>query len=246
MKLNQAAYDMIKSMPPFNPEMRKVNREGKKTQTRRVVKLPKWSTGEWKDFEFESDHNSVFHPRPDNYTAPLVICKDTGCFAEIKSPYGYPTELRYMREPMYRSYQGYANYLDDNQAALNILTGEPIPWTWKVKTLSSMYMPKFAARTFKRYEFIRVERLQDISKADCIAEGMQGLEDVHAGYHQSYAKLWDSLNAERGYPWVDDPYVWVVGYADDQVIGQAQFLDSASVPPSQRVIQRRPITGWIE
>lgn len=224
MKFNQAAYDMIKAMPIFIYEMREANRQGIKTQTRRILDLPKWSTGDFKDFEFASDHDSVFHPRPDNYSAPLIICNDTGCLAEIKCPYGYPTDLRYMREPLYRGKDGFAYYLDDLVGApvLHLVTGEKIPWAWKVKTLSGMYMPKYAARTFKRYKTLRVERVQEISKEDCIAEGMTGLENVHAGYHQSYAELWDSLNAKRGYPWDNNDYVWVIGYADDEAIARIQ------------------------
>ena len=37
MKFNQAAFDMIKPMPPFKAVLRQANRENKKTQTRRVM-----------------------------------------------------------------------------------------------------------------------------------------------------------------------------------------------------------------
>lgn len=75
----------------------------------------------------------------------------------------------------------------------------------------SIFMPRWASRIMLEITGVRVERLQDISKSDCIAEGMTGLEDVHAGWHQSYAQLWDSINAKK-HPWNINPWVWVISF----------------------------------
>lgn len=234
MKLNQAAFDMVKPMPTFIYEMRQANRRGAKTQTRRVV------------------DKSLYPFIEENERVNGKVDMES-LLREINSPYGHPTDLRYMREPLVKGMDGFAYYQDDVQQAVvkmsypeyknplsmlpipmsalkadavtHLVTGEKIPWVWRVKTLSGMYMPKFAARTFRRYEFIRIEHLQDISKADCIAEGMVGLEDIHAGYHQSYAELWESLNGNRGYSWESNPWVWVIGYKEDIDISQVQFFE---------------------
>jgi hypothetical protein len=55
-------------------------------------------------------------------------------------------------------------------------------------THPSIHMPRWASRLTLEITQVRVERLQDINKADCIAEGMTGLEEVHAGWHQSFAR----------------------------------------------------------
>lgn len=232
----------LSPMPLFNPEMRKANREGIKTQTRRILKLPAWSTGQWDDFELESEEQSIFNLQQDPYAVPLIICKSTGCLAEIRCPYGYLGELRYVREPLFKGEDGYAYYVDDDGSRLegmstmaitsmpsiypnaqrvqHLVTGEKVKWNWKIATLSSTYMPKYAARTFKRIKFVRVERLREISPEDCMAEGIvlkgQELEvsedAMRSLYVIRYAQLWNSLNAKRGYPWESNPFVWVIGY----------------------------------
>ena len=68
---------------------------------------------------------------------------------------------------------------------------------------------------------MRVERLRDISEADARAEGI--IKQAHgygvAGLHmtlstarEAFACLWDSINAERGYGFAVNPWVWVVEF----------------------------------
>lgn len=76
----------------------------------------------------------------------------------------------------------------------------------------SIFMPRWASRITLEVTEVRVQRVQEISKADCIAEGMEGLDDVHAGWHQNYAQLWDSINLKRGFGWDANPWVWCVTF----------------------------------
>lgn len=80
--------------------------------------------------------------------------------------------------------------------------------------MPSIFMPRRASRINLTITDFRAERLQDISKADCIAEGMSGLEDVHAGWHQPYANLWESINGKGS--WDKNPWVWVIGFTVNQ------------------------------
>ena len=106
------------------------------------------------------------------------------------------------------------------------------------KKRSPLFMPKWAARTWLEVVSVRPERLQDITEEDAIAEGIQlfeygteydedfGGRDKNMCYsvgygtrrlalgvmsstaRDGYQRLWDSINAKRGYPWESNPWVW--------------------------------------
>ncbi len=85
----------------------------------------------------------------------------------------------------------------------------------------SIHMPRWASRLDLLIKVVRVERLQDISDADAIAEGIERLEGSHMWKHcdyidgcacfgtdspmASFAKLWDSING-RPKPSKSNPY----------------------------------------
>jgi hypothetical protein len=87
----------------------------------------------------------------------------------------------------------------------------------------SIHMPKAAARIFLRITDIRVERLQDISEEDAIAEGIGNAENGRMGYKdyldsdsatfhakQSFESLWQSINGAES--WDENPWVWVITF----------------------------------
>ena len=79
----------------------------------------------------------------------------------------------------------------------------------------SIHMPKEAARIFLKVTDVRVERLQDITEEDAIAEGMsKTLVDgvVFISAKGNFHVLWDSLNIKRGYGWDTNPWVWVIEF----------------------------------
>jgi len=75
---------------------------------------------------------------------------------------------------------------------------------------------------------VRVQRLQEISEEDAIAEGVIGTEhdlatcadgstDSHfeqvlmLSPREAYAALWDSINGKRA-PWASNPWVWALTF----------------------------------
>ncbi len=85
---------------------------------------------------------------------------------------------------------------------------------WK----SGRFMPRIAARLFLEVTGLRAEPLQDISEADAEREGVdmatlwQENGETTLTYRRTFANLWDSLNAKRGYPWLANPLVTVVEF----------------------------------
>jgi hypothetical protein len=73
-------------------------------------------------------------------------------------------------------------------------------------------MPRWASRTTLEVTDVRVERLQDISEADALAEGVTagkyaGLERAYA---RAYSVLWEQINGEGS--WGANPWVWAVSF----------------------------------
>jgi len=87
----------------------------------------------------------------------------------------------------------------------------------------SIHMPRWASRLTLEVTGVRVERLQEISDEDAEAEGIctaTGAEIVEAGgkpgdaylsAFEAFADLWDSLNAKRA-PWDSNPWVVVIEF----------------------------------
>ena len=68
----------------------------------------------------------------------------------------------------------------------------------------SIHMPRWAARIILEVTDVRVERVQEITLAQAIAEGFPSIE--------AFRVYWDKLNAKRGFGWDMNPWVWVVGF----------------------------------
>ena len=83
----------------------------------------------------------------------------------------------------------------------------------------SIHMPKWAAGIWLEIFAIRYERVQDISIKDAKAEGCVGGEPLRTGKQNGrvtakfkFIQLWDSINKKRGYGWEVNPWVWVVEF----------------------------------
>lgn len=136
-------------------------------------------------------------PPPVNYRA---IYRADGEYPPIYSLGGEPWPYRSL-EPFERN--GLQAFVDHPR------------WT------PSVHMPRWASRITLEITDVRVERLQDISEADALAEGIVhfgdgGFVSDNDGRHygadpiESYAALWESINGADS--WAANPWVWVIEF----------------------------------
>jgi len=75
------------------------------------------------------------------------------------------------------------------------------------KWCSPSQMPRKAARLFLEVREVRVERLQDITEADAIAEGVLPFNNTALRAKGYFEDLWNSINGKGA--WESNPWVWV-------------------------------------
>ena len=88
-----------------------------------------------------------------------------------------------------------------------------------LKYKPSIHMPRAACRIVLEVIGVRVERLQDISRADIRAEGLQcppelASDDASPNYRDwfptAWQELWEAINGAGS--WTANPWVWVVEF----------------------------------
>lgn len=220
---------MIERPILFSGAMARAIREGRKTQTRRIVKptmtTPKVAPLRMEPWLINGEQET------DDDGAPLWAGFHPDYPGEAKwfsCPYGAPGDRLKVREAWY----GFGHFeptgeltesgkpkmrfvwSEDFQSFGYALNGKPThtPPTndprdrWYRRP--SIFMPRWASRITLEVVSVRVERVQDITPEDARAEG---IEHLYAP-RNAFASLWDSINAKRGAGWTVNPWVWVVEF----------------------------------
>lgn len=210
----------------FSGPMVRAILEGRKTVTRRVMK-----------------------PQPDflgSMVDPNTPFKtlDAGLHARITCPYGEPGDRLWVRETWtdvnmcgapalaYRADEDIRDLMEepgflDDRGAFNYDDPrvKPYPFAcWyaeldQARWRPSIHMPRWASRILLEITSVRVERLQDISEEQAIAEGPPGLAFpappgshwvTEDGRRRAFMRLWDDVNGAGA--WDANPWVWVVEF----------------------------------
>lgn len=166
----------------FSDEMVRATLDGRKTQTRRIVKHKP-------DKDCPYAENNVMAACPYGKPGDRLWVKETwkpdpswGLTERTK-----PTEIEEGTHILYRA-----------------TIGEHPKAHWQ-KWRSCLFMRRWMSRITLEIEAVRVERLQEITDEDAIAEGMPIDDAVH-----DYSVLWNSINGQGS--WDANPFVWVVQF----------------------------------
>jgi hypothetical protein len=206
--------------------------DGRKTQTRRVVKpqpIDLCPRSVWKAAKAHPD-------MPDPSPSTHLFLSENGQAYGQRCPYGAPGDRLWVREAWgigsrpdpWGGYDGIEYRADEAW----LEDGDYLP-CYKVATPDdvclgdyragwhpSIHMPRWASRITLEVTGVRVERLQAISEKDAIAEGAPGYEegvdaappdsDCEWSYRASFRRLWERINGAGS--WDTQPWVWVVEF----------------------------------
>lgn len=202
----------------FNTEMVRAIMDGRKTCTRRVIKLP------WEECPAcKYVHNKYIYDK----MTENVYCARCGYPLEPKrrSPY-QPEDILYVRETWHRYTKrvgkGEGCHLEEHYGyKASIANSEDAEEPWK----PSIHMPKEAARIWLKVTDVRVERLQDITEDGVEAEGaidnrgfIHSLENEYDRIYtarEHFIGIWDRTIKKSdldSYGWDANPWVWVIEF----------------------------------
>jgi hypothetical protein len=196
---------------------------GRKTQTRRVVQWPDWAN-------------------PDEVAE--LLCRDPHCLEHdrehpkrrLRCPYGRRGDRLWVRErwspavssaTLPQSFGSLAIARTERAFAFYEADGSMLPP--QSRWHPGIHMPRHLSRIVLEVGGVRVERLQDISVRDALAEGLEragnsgkavndwfradgSAKDGADNARLVFADLWDSINARRGYGWSCNPWVWAIDF----------------------------------
>ncbi|EKN4803127.1 morphogenetic protein [Yersinia enterocolitica] len=192
----------------FNAEMVNAILSGRKTQTRRIIKVQPQVTeqrlrelGAWQDgFNLSQQVNAAFQAG----------------FIDVSCPLGKPGDQLWVRET-WNKHGGLLTYRADHDWIEEMRKATVCPAKW----VPSIHMPRWASRINLLITGVRVERLRDISQEDAQAEGMEltgwrpTYSDPDSGGeyetpYDNFAELWTSIYGEES--WQANPCVWVIEF----------------------------------
>lgn len=182
----------------FSGEMVKAILDGRKTQTRRVVK-PQPPEG-YRQWGRCINGNVAFTDHP--------LQGEKGNVINVRGPYGDVGDRLWVRESMYMDKDGVWLYSADDDFVGCDRDDELAMISWahhkETEHCPSIHMPRWASRITLEITGVRVERLQDITDDDAKAEGVGGVG--------TFGVLWNEINAKRGHSWDTNPWVWVIEF----------------------------------
>jgi hypothetical protein len=211
----------------FNGDMVRAILEGRKTQTRRIMKNqphPDWEPSEYCELHKMVDGDFVLRngsPVPIGWGV-VNFEGDIGYISRL----GKPGDQLWVREtwqgPLLSHeemqadpdwfYQAQNQRYHDVAHCVYAADGGPAPEfvttddEWKQCWRPSIHMPRWASRIQLGITCVRVERLNEIGQGDACAEGCPALYEPIDWFRGR----WESINGAGS--WAENPWVWVIEF----------------------------------
>lgn len=202
----------------------------RKTQTRRLIRLPKWMREKGGTLE-----KAWADPGLGGGGYLKVPLSEDSSVQRLHCPFGVIGDRIWTKE-------AWAS-VDDNDSPRVLYRADPmfdgahegiVSWEWR----SPFFMPRWASRATLEIVNVFPQPLNDISEVDAIAEGIQrenlppdpdnfhppgsygyvsGMQPFPHGYiypraKEAFTELWQSINAKRS-PWERNDWVWAITFA---------------------------------
>ena len=206
----------------FSAPMVRAILEGRKTQTRRIIKptlsgIPSGGYGIG-DALMPANGSKPIYPRY-GHPGELLWVRETwqGPLIDEELDDEFRQSPDYFKKPAFCAYRA-----TDTLDAINA-DGEELGWR------PSIHMPRWASRIQLEVTGVRVERLQEISEADALAEGIEPIPytgenggpnrfSINMGGYWlnsptaagAYRMLWETINGDGSR--AANPWVWVVEF----------------------------------
>lgn len=203
----------------FSGDMVRAILDGRKTQTRRVVKLP--TTLAWSDeYDGAIQHGDNTFPVdelrcPYGQSGDRLRVKEAAWMWCERRPNGTTRTGRqkWLYVPMRSAPVYYCTDTPTKPTSIVVSPNTGNEWAWRKKI--GRFLPAWASRILLEITNVRVERLNDISEEDALAEGVTFIHPVKPSRasrmaRDAYADLWESINGAGS--WDVNPWVWVVEF----------------------------------
>lgn len=215
---------MIERPILFSGGMVRAILEDRKAKTRRIVK-PQPTITPLDDGRYDAAWGGRF----------ALGCSTPGECLSPWSPFGQPGDRLWVRESGWEQPERTPRMMREGADTWPRFAYDADGWSdedhadfkrWGFKRRPSIHMPRWASRILLEIVSVSVERLNDISEDDAIAEGIgctkqpgSGI-DLYLDYStyafgaasaiHSFKTLWDQINGPGS--WAANPWVWVIEF----------------------------------
>lgn len=197
----------------FTADMVKAIVAGRKTQTRRKIKLRDGSL---------PDDESISTHLDGSFDKVMDFSKTFPYWQELKCPYGQPGDRLWVRETWkWEGDGGAAFYLAGvPEYRAGRLTGQWLEWPYQTPYTAepnlttpwhpSIHMPRAASRITLEITHIRAQRLHDMTEADAYNEGFEWVGHGDISTCHQFQEIWEKINGPHS--WEQNPWVWAITF----------------------------------